>query len=104
MKRKNIFFVLAFAWLAVSSAAFGQTPLSNLVFTVATTIQNSGAQNLSYLVIGSEATSLLAGKQFAIYGKNDYATNAGAFTLRGKMFLQTSPAAISHFALRRRGL
>jgi hypothetical protein len=95
MKRKNIFFVLAAAWLAVGAAAFGQTPLSNLVFTVGTTIQTPAAQSLSYLEIGSEAESLLAGKQFAVYGKNDYATNTGAFTLRGKMFLQTSPAAIS---------
>src|SRR5689334_18347550 len=95
MKRKSTFSFLAVVWLAVSAVSFGQTPLSNLVFTVGTTIQNPAAQNLSYLMIGSEAPSLLAGKQFAVYGKNDYATNAGPFTLRGKMFLQTSPVAIN---------
>jgi hypothetical protein len=95
MKRTQIISVLAAAWLAVGAAAFAQTPLSNLVFAVGTTIQNTNTQNLSYLVISSGDGSLLAGKQFAVYGKNGYATNAGAFTQRGKMFLQTSPAAIS---------
>src|ERR1017187_3668471 len=95
MKRTQIISVLAAAWLAVGAAACAQTPLSNLVFAVGTTIQNTNTQNLSYLVTSSEAASLLAGKQFAVYGKNGYATNAGAFTQRGKMFLQTSPAAIS---------
>ncbi len=95
MKRKKIFSVLAAAWLAGSAAASAQTALSNLVFAVGTTIQNPNGQNLSYLEIGSQASSLLAGKQFAVYGKNGFATNAGTFTLRGKMFLQTSTAAIS---------
>lgn len=95
MKRNSIFFTIALAWLAISAAALGQTPLSNLVFAVGTTIQAPDTQNYSYLAIGSEATSLLAGKQFAVYGKNTYATNAGTFTLRGKIFQQTSPGAIS---------
>src|SRR5437868_1942612 len=85
MKRKSIFSVFAVAWLLVNAAASGQTPFSNLVFTVGTTIQAPDTQNWSYLVIGSEAPSLLAGKQFAVYAKNGYATNSGALTLRGKM-------------------
>ena len=95
MHRKKIFSVLAAAWLAGSAAASAQTGLSNLVFAVGTTIQNTNAQSLSYLAIGSEAPSLLARKQFAVFGKTGFATNAGAFTLRGKMVLHTSTAEIS---------
>src|ERR1017187_5325983 len=71
-----------------------QTPLSNLVFTVGTTIQ-SGPQNWSYLLIGSEEPALLAGKRFAIYSKPGYTTNAGTFTLRGTIFQQSDTTTIN---------
>ena len=95
MKRKTTILVVLTLWLAGAWGASAQTALSNLVFAVGTTIQSTNATSLSYLMVGTESPSLLAGKQFAIYGKNGFATNAGTFTLRGKMFLQTSPAAIS---------
>jgi hypothetical protein len=71
-----------------------QTPLSNLVFSVGTTIQ-SGAQNWSYVLIGAQQPSLLAGKRFDVFSKPGYATNAGAFTLRGVMSQQTDAGAIT---------
>lgn len=75
--------------------AQAQVPLSNLVIAVATTIQAADGQNWSYLLLGSETPSLLAGKQFAVFGKIGYPTNAGTFTLRGKIFRQTDSAAIT---------
>src|ERR1039458_2571883 len=80
--------------LFVVLSARAQTPLSNLVFTVGTTIQ-SGPQNWSYLLIGAEEPALLAGKRFAIYSKPGYATNAGTITLRGTIFQQTDTATIT---------
>ena len=84
-----------FISLFANRNAVAQVPLSNLVVAVGTTIQAPNMQNWSYLLIGSEAPSLLAGKQFAVFGKNGYATNSGTFTLRGNMFQQTSVANIS---------
>ena len=104
MKRKTLLSVglwakCAFFAAALSLAGGGgvlaQTPLSNLIIAVGTTIQANNAQNWSYLVIGAQESTLVAGKQFAVYGKNDYATNAGAFTLRGKLAQQTSVSAIN---------
>jgi hypothetical protein len=103
MKRKKtllavaqakLLFVVLVLWLVGSLVALAQAPLSNLVFAVGTTIQAGNGQNWSYLVIGSEAPALLAGKQFAVYGKTGYATNAGTFSLRGKIFQQTSTTTI----------
>jgi hypothetical protein len=90
----NVLLALAL-WLSFAAASFAQTPLSNLVFAVGTTIQAANGQNWSYFVIGSEMPALLAGKQFAVYGKNDYAANAGTFSLRGKIFQQTSAGTIN---------
>jgi hypothetical protein len=88
-------FLATFLWLTIAAEAFAQTPLSNLVFAVGTTITATNGQNWSYFVIGSEMPALLAGKQFAVYGKNGYSTNAGTFSLRGKIFQQTSTTAIN---------
>lgn len=78
--------------LPVTSRA--QTPLSNLVFTVGTTIQGSGT-NWSYLLIGSEQPALLAGKRFDIFGKTGTATNAGPYTLRSTLVEHTDAATIN---------
>src|ERR1035438_5053879 len=65
-------------WFATAIAQ----PISNLVFTVGTTIQDPSLQNWSYVLLGSTQPQLLAGKRFAIYGKTGFPTNGGPFTLR----------------------
>src|ERR1039457_6790664 len=72
-----------------------QTPVSNLVFTVGTTIQDSGGHNWAYVLIGTPQPQLLAGKHFAIFSKPGFPTNAGTFTLRGTIFQQSDPTAIN---------
>jgi hypothetical protein len=98
MKRPTCLKVLRWAlfclW-ALGVGARAQTPISNLVVTVGTTIRDSGGTNWSYVLIGAPQYQLLAGKQFAIYGKAGYPTNAGAFTLRGTIFQQSDANAIN---------
>ena len=86
--------MLALSLLTALPAA-AQTPLSNLVFTVGTTIQDGGGHNWSYVLIGAPQPLLLAGKRFAIFGKPGFPTNAGSFTLRGTIFQQSDPNAIN---------
>ncbi len=83
--------LLALATLSISA----QTPLSNLVFSVGTTIRDSGGHDWSYIVLGSPDPTLLAGKKFAIYAKAGYPTDAGSFTARGNIFQQTDITAIN---------
>jgi len=78
---------------AAGFPATGQTPLSNLVVTVGTTIEDTSGNNWSYVLVGAMEPQLLAGKQFAVYGKTGYPTNAGGLTRRGTMFQQTDPNA-----------
>src|SRR5664279_6535275 len=85
--------VALWVWSGVPAAA--QTPLSNLVFTVGTTIQDSGGHNWSYVLIGTPQPQLLAGKHFAIFSKPGFPTNAGTFALRGTIFQQSDPTAIN---------
>ena len=82
-------------WLWSGLPVAAQAPLSNLVFTVGTTIQDSGGHNWSYVLIGTPQPPLLAGKHFAIFGKPGFPTNAGTFTLRGTIFQQSDPNAIN---------
>ena len=70
-------------------------PLSNLVITVGTSIQDGSQNNWSYVLLGAPESQLLAGKRFVIYGKNGYPTNSGVFTLRGSLFQQTDLGAIN---------
>src|ERR1035437_8289778 len=81
-------------WSGLPVAA--QSPLSNLVFTVGTTIQDSATHNWAYLLIGTPQPQLLAGKHFAIFGKPGFPTNAGAFTLRGTIFQPTDASSINN--------
>lgn len=83
---------LAFLCLCLGASA---QPLSNLVFTVGTTIQDAALKNWSYVLLGSPQPPLLAGKKFAIYGKTGFPTNAGAFTLRATIAQQTDAAAVN---------
>lgn len=79
---------------ALGAGALAQ-PISNLVVTVGTTIQDSGGNNWSYVLIGSPDYQLLPGKQFAIYAKAGNPTAAGNYVQRGAMFQQTDPNAIN---------
>jgi hypothetical protein len=76
-----------------ASAVRAQTPISNLVVTVGTTIQDTNGNSWSYVLLGAPQGQLLAGKQFAVYAKAGYPTNAGTFALRGTIFQQTNPKA-----------
>lgn len=84
--------VLLFALGVCSSRA---QPLSNLIFTVGTTIQDGSGNPWSYVLLGAPQASLLAGKRFAIYGKPGFPTNASTFTLRGTIFQQSNATAIN---------
>jgi hypothetical protein len=85
--------VMAGCLVLSAAASRAQAPISNWVVTVGTTIQDTNGNNWSYLLLGAPQGQLLAGKQFAIYGKAGYPTNSGAFNLRGTLFQQTDPNA-----------
>ena len=80
--------------LLLASTTLGQ-PLSNLVFTAGTTIQDTNLNNWSYVLLGAPEPQLLAGKQFAVFGKSGYPTNGGTFLLRGTVLQQTDANAIN---------
>ena len=92
LRPASVGFLLGFL---LATALPAQTPLSNLVVTVGTTIQDTNAVNWSYVLLGAPQPQLLAGKHFAVYGKAGFPTNAGSFTLRGTIFQQTDPNAVS---------
>ena len=76
--------------------ARAQTPLSDLVFSVGTTIRDGGNHDWSFVLLGTPDQALLTGKRFAVYGKAGDAASAAAFTLRGTIFQQTDVAAINN--------
>ena len=89
--------LLSFAsMLLFSVAAHAQTPLSNIVFTVGTTIRDTSNHDWSFVLMGSPQPGLLAGKKFAIYAKPGTTSTAAPFTLRGNAFQQTDPTAINN--------
>ena len=47
------------------------------------------------MMIGTQDPTLLAGRRFAIYGKNGYPTNAGSYSLRATIFKQSDVNAIN---------
>ncbi len=77
--------------LGVSASA---QPLSNLVFTVGTTIQDASLQNWSYVLLGAPTPQLLAGRQFAVFSKAGFPADNGTFTARGTIFQQTDVSAV----------
>src|SRR6185503_14693023 len=81
--------------LLLSCAALAQAPLNDLIFTVGTTAQ-SGGNNYSYIVVGSAAPQLLAGKRFAVYGKDGLPSSGNNFALRGTIFQQSDTTAINN--------
>ncbi len=82
------------AWSFAPVDAWAQTPLSNLVVTVGTTLRDGANHDWSYVLIGSSDAQILSGKRFAVYRKLGYPTNAGTFTLRTTLFQQTNVSAI----------
>ena len=89
-------FALLFAAVLLScEAANAQMPLSNVVFTVGTTVRDTANHDWSFVLIGSPQPGLLAGKKFAIYGKPGTSTNAATLTYRGNVFQQSDPIAIN---------
>ena len=87
------FGALAILLLGTALPAKAQ-PLSNLLVTVGTTIQDASLNHWSYVLLGAPQPQLLTGKRFAVYGKVGYPTNNTPFTLRGTIFQQTDAAAI----------
>ncbi|HEX7577318.1 MAG TPA: hypothetical protein VF430_04705, partial [Verrucomicrobiae bacterium] len=76
--------------------AHAQTPLSNLVFAVGTTWRDISNNQWSYVLLDSPDGVILAGRRFAVFGKNGNAGSANSFTQRGTMFRQTDPTAINN--------
>ena len=87
------FGLLAAAWLTPFAGA--QTPVSNLVFAVGTTIRDVSSNDWSFVFLGSPQPQLLAGKKFAVYGKPGVTSNSAPFTLRATLFQQTNSSAIN---------
>jgi hypothetical protein len=76
--------VLIFVFL-IGRNCFAQAPLSDLIFTVGTTARDGGNNDWSYLIIGTPSSELLAGKQFAVFGKNGDSASPNPFSQRGTM-------------------
>src|ERR1051325_10780103 len=104
MKQRSTFRISIWKALASVCVAFAllgpvpiraQTPVNDLVFTVGTTAHDNAAQDWSYVLIGSPQPELIAGKQFAVYGKTGFPTNCGTFTVRGTILQQTSSASVN---------
>ncbi|HEY3860680.1 MAG TPA: hypothetical protein VGO59_02225 [Verrucomicrobiae bacterium] len=88
--------ILALAAMLLPCApARAQMPLSNVVFTVGTTIRDASNHDWSFVLFGSPEAGLLSGKRFAIYGKPGAASNSAPFTLRGTAFQQTNVNTIN---------
>jgi hypothetical protein len=88
--------VLLLALCLVCPGARAQTPLSDLVFSVGTTIRDDGNHDWSFVLLGTPDQALLSGKRFAVYGKAGDPASAAAFTLRGTIFQQTDVAALNN--------
>ncbi len=95
-KIKN-FSTLALIVLAVwqRPPAAAQTPLSNLVFAVGTTWQDSANNQWSYVLLDSSDGLVLSGRRFAVFGKTGTAGSLAPFTQRGSMLRLTDVTAIN---------
>lgn len=91
----GISLVLAALIIWSESRARAQAPLSNLLYAASTTTTNSVGTSLSYILVGSGSSTVLAGRSFQVFGKNGYPTNAGVFTLRGTMGPSSDPNTVS---------
>ncbi len=75
--------------------ARAQTPLSNLVFAVGTTIRDPANQEWSYVLLSSVDDAVLTGRRFAVFGKPGQAGSPNPFTQRGTMLRPTDPGVIN---------
>lgn len=82
---------VVFGWGVLAGA---QTPLSNLVFTVGTTMRDGANQEWSYVLLNSADASIVAGRRFAVFGKLGNAGSGNSFTQRGTLAPATGTAAI----------
>lgn len=91
--------ILALLWSVLAGpwnfSAFAQTPLSNLVFAVGTTISDNGGNQWSYVLLDSPDGQVLAGRRFAVFGKQGNAASANPFTQRGTIFRQADASTIN---------
>jgi hypothetical protein len=76
--------------------ASGQTPLSNLVFAVGTTWRDGSNNQWSYVLLDSPESMVLAGRRFAVFGKDGNAGSANPFTQRGVLVRQTDASIIDN--------
>src|SRR5436190_7278130 len=81
--------------LVIPTLSMAQAPLNDLIFTVGTTIQPPGGQDLSYVLVGAVDPALLRGKRFVVFGKAGDAASASAFTQRGDLFQRTDSGTIN---------
>jgi hypothetical protein len=65
--------------------SLAQAPLSDLIVTVGTTARDGGNNDWSYLIVGAPSPDLLAGKRFAVFGKNGDPSSPNTFSQRGTM-------------------
>ncbi len=72
-----------------------QSPLSNAVFTVGTTIRDGTSQDWSYVLLNSPDPAVVAGRRFAVFGKPGDAGSPNPFTQRGTLIQQTDAGAIN---------
>jgi hypothetical protein len=72
-----------------------QTPLSNAVFTVGTTVRDASNLEWSYVLLNSPDAAAVAGRRFAVFGKPGNASSANLFTRRGTLAPQTELAPIN---------
>ncbi len=79
-----------------SPCASAQAPVSNLVFAVGTTWQDLSNNQWSYVLLDSPNGAVLAGRRFAVFGKDGNAGSANPFTQRGVMFRQADATAINN--------
>ena len=93
--RRHIRWLAAMVFASVLTAG-AQTPLSNLVFTVGTTMRDAGNVEWAYVLLDSADASVVAGRRFAVFGKLGDASSANSFTRRGTMQQQTDVGAINN--------
>ncbi len=81
--------------LSFVAPAYSQTPLSNLVFAVGTTIRDGSNLEWSYVLLDSADGTVLAGRRFAVFGKPGNAGSPNPFTRRGTMAPATDLGTIN---------
>src|SRR5690242_2657818 len=77
------------------ASALAQAPLSDLVYTVGTTIRDQASQDWSYVLVGAADAGLLRGKRFAVFAKPGDPSSGATFTRRATLEQQGDLAAIN---------